>query len=395
MTDQPARKNIIVVDLSVSQTSPAGSCVLSELVELSKLYTVHLISSEADETVKKYAILHHISAPKKPLLLWYMVFSSKVKSKIEKLRRELGPITIIQTTQGQFIKSTISYPHFCHKAYLNTYWKLTHTKGIQRVLRKWNHLYQARMEKMTFYNSKVVVAPSHGLKRELISFYPELEKKIRVVANPVETAHFKKPHSFDRSDFRAGLNVYEKEIVVAFVALGDFARKGLLKLFQSLQQKSIQNIPIKIIVIGGNPKEIRTYKGKGVEMGLAEKIRFVGFQKDIRPFLWASDIFALPSLYEVFPLACIQAAAAGLPLLVSRLHGVEEYLVDEGNGWLVERNEIAIAKVLKKIVGHEYNLEEMGACAQNSIEKYNHGSFRIKWREIYASLDQSLKPKVV
>ena len=382
-----SKLTIVVVDLSVKQTSPAGSCVLSELLGLSTIHKVHLVASEADENIKQHVVFHKIDAPSAPLVLRYMIFSSRVKQKMKKVIKEIDGPYIVQTTQGQYVDCTIAYPHFCHRAYLKKHWKNSTITGLRRFSRKLNHLYHSKKESLAFQNAKVIVVPSKGLSRELIETYPHCKEKVQVIANPVDVSFFQKPLDFDGKKQRNALAIGHDEIVIAFAALGDFARKGLPELMGSLLQNEIRDQKFKILVIGGKANEIDSYKNQAKEMGILKQMCFVGFQNDIRPYLWMSNIFALPSLYEIFPLVCIQAAAAGLPLLASHMHGVEEYLENGKNGWLIERNPKSIAKVLTGINEGDYDLSKMGEQALETVRQYDHESFRDKWLRLYASFD--------
>lgn len=384
--DFAAKTNLIVIDLSVKRTSPAGSCVLSELIGLSDLYNIHLIASEADASIQKYARFYKIDAPNIPLVFRYMVFAARVKSKINRLLKQLDGPYLIQTTQGQFIDSTVSYAHFCHRAYLEIHWKTSTVGGFRRIARKINHLYHARMEERAFHSTELIVVPSNGLRLEIIEFYPFCRDKVKVISNPVDVEYFKKPADFNKAKERKKLRIDPDEVVIAFAALGDFARKGLPELIRSLKERSIENTPFKILVIGGKPDEIARYQKLSIKVGIENKIIFTGFQSDIRTFLWASDIFSMPSLYETFSLVCAQAATAGLPLLVTQLHGVEEYLVDGKNGWLIERNIESIAAVLKDIGNKKYDLPKMGSVASESVKQYDHQTFRKKWLDVYSGL---------
>ncbi len=383
--------NLIVVDLSVKKTSPAGSCVLSELMGLSELYTIHLLATEADDDIKKHVVFHKINAPNIPLVLRYILFSSLLKPKVKRLLKEIEGPYLIQTTQGQYVDNTISYAHFCHRAYLKKHWKNSTITGLRRFSRKLNHLFHAKMEARAFSKAEVIVVPSKGLFRELVETYPNCSKKIKVIGNPVDVEHFQKPIGFNGKKLRESLGIGHKEIVIAFAALGDFARKGLPELMQSLLEKEIRNAPFKILVIGGKAKEIESYNNQAADLGIREKLIFVGFKKDIRSFLWISDIFALPSLYEIFSLVCVQAAAAGLPFMATQLHGVEEYLIHGRNGWLIERNPKSISLVLEGISKGKYDLMEMGRTAMETARQYDHESFREKWKSIYTSLTVTVK----
>jgi len=385
------KKEMIVVDLSVLSTSPAGSCVLSEIKGISKQYDVHVLSTEIDEKLKDEIIFHHIRSVRFPLVLRYIIFSLKVHFKIKKLLKTMGETPIIQTTQGQYVFSHVAYPHFCHRAYLQKYWGKNGVKGVKRQVRKLNHRFNQYMETKAFKNAKKIVVPSQGLRKELIEFYPNYEHKVEVIPNPIDIKKFEKPVDFDPIPLQESLNINPKDIVIAFVALGDFERKGLSHLIESLTIESLQDHSFKLLVIGGTDTEINVYKEKAKKFGVEDQLIFVGFQKDIRNYLWVSTIFSLPSLYEIFPLVAVQAAAAKLPLLVSNLHGVKEYLENDVNGWLIDRNAESIAQILGEIVRNEHHLEEMGVAAHASVKKYDHESFRKKWISLYEEVLDAVK----
>ncbi|WP_276165326.1 glycosyltransferase family 4 protein [Zobellia alginiliquefaciens] len=382
---------LVVVDLSVQRTSPAGSCILSELDGLANEYKIHLLANEADENLQEKLVFHKINSPNIPLFVRYMVFSNRVKTKMKEVIKQIEGPYVIQTTQGQYIDCTIAYPHFCHRAYLQKHWKKSSITGVRRVLRKLNHMYHARQEAKAFNKAKVIVTPSQGLARELLEIYPQCRDKIKIIANPVDVAHYKRPLDYKRNEQRAKLGLSSSDFVIAFAALGDFARKGLPELMESLtEDNALDSSHIKILVIGGKPKEIVSYKDKASRLGIENKMIFVGFQKDIRPYLWMSNIFALPSLYEIFSLVCIQAAAASLPIMVTKLHGVEEYLEHEKNGWLIERNSESIAKVLIGITQGKYDIEKMGGNAMIAATQYDHGAYKQQWKDIYKSLENEV-----
>jgi glycosyltransferase involved in cell wall biosynthesis len=100
----------------------------------------------------------------------------------------------------------------------------------------------------------------------------------------------------------------------------------------------------------------------------------------------ASDAFVFPSAYEVFPLVCLQAAAAGLPLLVTRLYGVEEFMRDGETGWVIERTVESIAAAIVQAASDRPRLRAMGLEARKQVEQYSETEFRRRWRELLTSL---------
>ena len=116
-------------------------------------------------------------------------------------------------------------------------------------------------------------------------------------------------------------------------------------------------------------------------------VRFVGMQADIRPYLWAADATILPSAYETFSLAVFQAAAAGLPPIVSdALYGPDEFVEHEVNGWAVTRSEAGVRAALADAIAHVERLPEMSNAAQAAVQPYSQHAFVAKWKSLYAGL---------
>jgi len=71
-----------------------------------------------------------------------------------------------------------------------------------------------------------------------------------------------------------------------------------------------------------------------VKLGIAARVRFVGGVSDVRPFLAAADAFVLPTLYDPFPNAVLEAMAAGLPVVTSTRCGAAEIVAEGETGFV-------------------------------------------------------------
>lgn len=172
------------------------------------------------------------------------------------------------------------------------------------------------------------------------------------------------------------------------MALGDFARKGLGLLIEALGKlEKNQHIEFKLLVIGGKPSEIDMFKHYAAHQSVANHLVFVGLQMEVAPYLWASDVFALPSSYEIFPLVILQAAASGLPVLVTHgLYGAEEMIVNGLNGWQVNRDVASITQWMKDLLNERENLPRMSILARESVSQYSNKAFSDRWQAIYQKL---------
>ena len=292
----------------------------------------------------------------------------------------------VQIVESNVLFGDISYSHFCHGAYLRKHWRNAGASGIRGVLRWLDHWLHAKLEPSTYKRVAHLVAPSRGLSRELSDAYPSTGVKIRLVANGVDLENWRRPEEFDREKFRTEEGVEKTDVVLAFVALGQYERKGLPILLEALADARVPKL--KVMVVGGKPKMAAAYRERADRIGLNGNVKFVSTRRDIRPYLWAADALALPSHYEVFPLSALEGAAAGLPLLVTQLNGVEEFLRDGTNGFLTQRNVAAVSDCIARFAEiPAARRAEMGSQARLDVEPYAEKNFVAAWREFYREVE--------
>jgi len=94
------------------------------------------------------------------------------------------------------------------------------------------------------------------------------------------------------------------------------------------------------IAIAGDGPEREAICRVAEEAGLGKRLILAGFQRDMRPFYGAIDIFCLPSLTEGLPLVLLEACASGKPVVASRVGSVGELIDDGKNGFCPEAGDI-------------------------------------------------------
>jgi glycosyltransferase involved in cell wall biosynthesis len=113
-------------------------------------------------------------------------------------------------------------------------------------------------------------------------------------------------------------------------------------------------------------------------------VKFAGMQSDVRPYLWSSDVFVFPSLYETFSLVTYEAAASGLPIVVSQLYGVEDLVRDGDNGFLIETSVAGVREGLQRILGlSAADRCIMGQRARLAASACSEEHFVDAWRAFY------------
>jgi glycosyltransferase involved in cell wall biosynthesis len=229
---------------------------------------------------------------------------------------------------------------------------------------------------------RTVVVASQGLARELQHEYPASAPKTHILPNPVDIERMGRPAEFDRLAFRHALHIEAGDLVLGFVALGHFERKGLSLLLEALAE--IRGSNVRLVVAGGNPGVVGSYEVIAARMGISRAVVFAGMQRDVRPFLWIADAFAFPSAYEVFSLALLEAAAAGLPLIVPPMNGAEEFVRDGVNGFLIERSVNGVLSGIAKLQAlSDEQRAGMAIQGQQDVARYSVGNFVAGWRNLY------------
>jgi glycosyltransferase involved in cell wall biosynthesis len=363
--------SVSIFDQNIVRTSPAGSCVLRIAEELAGAYALRLFSNRAEIAEGKGVHKTKVPLPPGPVVLRSVLFTVFC-SFAYWLTPGRRSFTI--STEGTFPFCDLCYAHFCHRVFLREHRAAIGGGPLRRMARTLNHVWASFTERLAFRSARIIVAPSEGLARELMRAYPKAASgKIRVIPNPVDLAPLDPGGTPGRGPVGETLRL-------SFCALGNFERKGLRLILEALAR--IPHVDAQLTVIGGTPGEISDYE----RLAVGINVRFVGFQTDVRPYLLASDAFLFPSAYEVFPLVCLQAAAAGLPLLVTRLYGVEEFMRDGETGWVVERTAESIAAAIVQAAADRPRLRAMGLAARKRVEPYGEAEFRRRWRSLIESL---------
>lgn len=378
--------NIALFDYRVIPTNPVGSCHLRMLAGLCEQHSFTVFAVEFQNPRPEKIRWVRIPLPVRPYVLLYALYhlAAPVAYGFQRLIRGVR-FDVVQMVESNLSFGDISYSHFCHRMYLSRYWRDTQAPGLRRFVRNLAHRAAALMEPLVYRRVRHVVAPSRGLVSELGEMYPITRRKIRVLPNSVDVDHLSPPGPANREELRQAHGHAPNEMVLAFVALGHFERKGLPLTMEAMS--AVGDRSLKLVVVGGPSDLIAEYRGRAHALGIGDRVRFTGMQRDLRPFYWAADAFILPSCYEVFPLVALEAAAARLPLLVTKVNGVEEFLEDGVNGVAIERNVESIEQALRRLLGMSADERQaMGVRARETVMRYGRENFVSAWRSFYDHL---------
>jgi glycosyltransferase involved in cell wall biosynthesis len=189
------------------------------------------------------------------------------------------------------------------------------------------------------------IAVSRDIAGELIRRFRWPERKIEVIHNAVSMERFRNPAP---SQLRALLTDGQRRAVV-FTSARLHPQKG-----HDVLLRAAARVPETVFVLAGESPQRAALEAQAAELGISERVRFLGFRRDIPELLAVSDVFALPSLYEGTSLALLEAMAAGRAIVTTTIGGSDELIDDGANGLLIAPRDVdALVEALRRLLADE------------------------------------------
>jgi len=132
-----------------------------------------------------------------------------------------------------------------------------------------------------------------------------------------------------------------------------------------------QSLDFQLVLVGDG-LEREAIAAKAAQGALAGRVWLAGQQRDVRPFYERADVFALPSWSEGSPNVVLEAMAAGLPVLATRVGGTPDLVSDGQTGYLVEAgDEDALVERLRQLIRNRDLRERMAAAGREKVKEFS------------------------
>lgn len=182
-----------------------------------------------------------------------------------------------------------------------------------------------------------VIANSRMVRDEIVEGFGYPADRIHVVYNGVPAALDEEASARARHEVRQELGLGPRDFVALFAGSG-WSRKGLRHAIGAMDEAAISR---PLLLVAG--------KGRPGQMPRSSRVRYLGTTAGIARHLAAADVFILPTIYDPFSNACLEAVAAGLPIITTRFNGCAEIIAPGEEGDIVDdpRDTLRLAKALE------------------------------------------------
>lgn len=206
---------------------------------------------------------------------------------------------------------------------------------------------------------------------------------LRVVPNGVDTDLFREVSAEARDAVRRSLGL-GREFVWLAVGRFEIAKDypNMLRAFARVRERH----PGAVLLLVGRGSLQGETEALVQGLGLSGQVRFLGVRDDVPELMAAADGYVMSSAWEGMPMVLLEAAAAGLPIVATRVGGNHEVVCDEESGFLVPpREPDSLGQAMLRLMeSSEAQRRSMGGRGRQHV-RANYGLSRVveSWEDLY------------
>jgi len=354
--------------------------VLAELLgRLAPRHEVHLFCYEAEDLPPEVVVHRLRRPPVKSFMagaLWIVV-------------RSLWAVNprcfdVVLSQGGNALNQTHTLVHACQaqrwQLTREVYWRLAPPALPERLLRTFWYWVTAGLEGRAVRRCAPgrVLAVSAELANQLSHYHRVPREAITVCENGVDHERFRPaPGSPGRAVLRRELGLNAEDVLALFLG-GLWLEKGA-----GYSVQALPHCPPTLHLCLAGRDDPTPFRRQAEALGVADRLHFLPATDRPWEYYQAADVFVFPGHSEGFGLVAVEAAACGLPVLMTRI-GVAERLIEDGvNGFLVDRDPTQIAARLSELVADPDRRRRMG-------ERAHAASLRFNWERQAAEIEAAL-----
>jgi glycosyltransferase involved in cell wall biosynthesis len=192
--------------------------------------------------------------------------------------------------------------------------------------------------------------------------------RVTTIHNGVDAAA-RTPRRRDRAGARERLGLPGYRLVIGGIGRLDPA-KGFHDLIDAVSLLAPGNSRVALALAGQGPLR-SDLEAHATQLGVRDRVHFLGFQRNVADVYDAIDIFALPSVCEALPYALLEAMTSELPVVATTVGGVPEVVADGETGFLVPaRSPEALARALRPLLDEPELRRRLGRAGRDRVSAH-------------------------
>lgn len=233
----------------------------------------------------------------------------------------------------------------------------------------------ARLDRYLLRFFDGIAAVSESVAEQL--GHARVRQRVHVIPNGVPM-----PCSGSRSTVADQIRLGDRIVVGTVGSLS--AEKGASFLIEAAS-RILPDFPRAFFVLVGDGPLRSALEARVRELGMAGQFLFTGQRNDMDQIYRSFDIYVLPSLEEAMPMALLEAMAAGLPVVATKVGGVPDVVNDPSVGTLVEPGDPnAIATGVRDLLSNQSRREQIGSNARTRVENhFSAAAMARRYAELY------------
>jgi len=280
---------------------------------------------------------------------------------------------------------------------LFTFHGIPHRTWVQKARRKTMSLFDhatAWIEKkgMGCQTLQQILPVSGLVKDELLTVYPKVASRVTVHHPGISVGQFMGLNkTVCRADVVKRHGIDPSNIVILFVGMNfEIKRLGLVI-------RGIAGLPEAMksrvtLLVAGKGDE-RRYRKLAATLGIDRRVVFAGVVDPMAPYYLAGDIFAMPSYFDTFGLAVLEAMAAGLPVIITNRVGARDFVTPGVHGCILPESpsDAAMTDALMGLMDDGHRCRT-GENAQNAIREYTWEKAVSRIADLYIKMARGTAP---
>jgi UDP-glucose:(heptosyl)LPS alpha-1,3-glucosyltransferase len=245
------------------------------------------------------------------------------------------------------------------------------------------HRYTLAMEQKLFASPwlRAVLCNSKMVRDDIKARYGLADERLPVLYNAVDSGVYSPQLREYRDAVRTRYRIAPDATVYLLVG-SRFGRKGVPAAIAALAQLPA---PAHLIVVGDD-RHPGHYKRIARSHNVRERVTFAGFQDDVRPFYGAADAFVLPTIYDPFPDAAMEALACGLPVVTSTRSGAAELVTENDAGFVCDARDVDALAAHMRALLDPGTRAQLGDNARRAVEPLTPAAMTLKLVLLYKEL---------